>query len=195
LTATAAATITISESFLNFIQTCKTAKTKSNYINALKYYMRFSKVSDYDDLLTNIDTKDIQRNIIMFIEYCKQRNLAYSTIKGYVAGIKHWYESNDIEGLKWRKIKAHQPAKSKAVDDKAYTHEQIKRMTDISNLRDKAIILLMASSGMRVDAVHPLKMKDLTPINYGDISLYEVRVYLLSNDEYRGYCSPESKKP
>jgi site-specific recombinase XerD len=106
LTATTAATTTISESFLNFIQTCKTAKTKSNYINALKYYMRFSRVTNYDDLLTNIDTKDIQRNIIMFIEYCKQRNLAYSTIKGYVAGIKHWYESNDIEGLKWRKIKA-----------------------------------------------------------------------------------------
>jgi integrase len=126
--------------------------------------MHFSRVQDHDELLLTIkDPKDIQRNIIMFIGRCKQRNLSFSTIQGYVAGIKHFYEYNDID-LKWRRINAHQPARQKVVDDRAYTHEEIKRMVDIASLRDKAIILTMASSSMRVDAVHPIKMKDLTAI-------------------------------
>ncbi|MGA7541661.1 MAG: hypothetical protein WBW34_01230, partial [Nitrososphaeraceae archaeon] len=96
----------LSESYLNFTQTIKATKTRSNYIQALKYYMHFSGVhiQDYDELLQTIkDPKDIQRNIIMFIERCKQRNLSFSTIQGYVAGIKHFYEYNDID-LKWRRI-------------------------------------------------------------------------------------------
>ena len=155
--------------------------------------MHFSGVQDYDELLLTIkDPKDIQRNIIMFIERCKQRNLSFSTIQGYVAGIKHFYEYNDID-LKWRRINAHQPAKQKVVDDRAHTHGELKRMIDIANLRDKAILLTMAGSGMRVDAVHPIKMKDLTPVEYNGISLYEIRVYPLSKEEYKGYVTPEGK--
>jgi integrase len=67
-------------------------------------------------------------------------------------------------------------------------------MVDIANLRDKAIILVMCSSGPRVDAVPSLRIRDLTEVEYNGISIYELRYYRLSNDEYRGYCSPEAKK-
>ena len=68
------------ESFLNFSQTIKTPKTRSNYIQALKYYMKFSRVEDYDDLLKFSSSPegilDIQKNIIRFIEFCKQKGLS-----------------------------------------------------------------------------------------------------------------------
>jgi hypothetical protein len=76
----------------------------------------------------------------MFIERCKQRSLSFSTIQGYVAGIKHFYEYNDID-LKWRRINAHQPVRQKVVDDRAYIHGELKRMIDIADLRDKATTL------------------------------------------------------
>ena len=41
----------LGDSFLNFSQTIKSPKTKTNYIQALKYYMKFSRVENYDDLL------------------------------------------------------------------------------------------------------------------------------------------------
>jgi integrase len=153
--------------------------------------MKFSRKENYDDLLTptNEDTKDLQRNVITFIEYLKGKNLSYSTIKGYVAGVRHFYESNDIE-LKWKRVNAHLPIRQRVVDDRVYTHEEIKSMVDIANLRDKAVVLLMASSGMRADAVHPLRIKDLTAIDYNGISLYQVRIYPLSNEEYMGYVTP-----
>jgi hypothetical protein len=86
----------ITYAFLNFSQTIKSPKTRSNYIQALKYYMKFSRVDSYDDLLRISSTPDgllgIQKNIIMFIEYCKQRKLSYNTIHGYVTGLHHFYE-------------------------------------------------------------------------------------------------------
>jgi hypothetical protein len=48
-------------------------------------------------------------------------------------------------------------------------------MVDIANLRDKAILLVMASSGPRVDAVPSLRIKDLTPTDYNGVSIYEIR--------------------
>jgi hypothetical protein len=72
----------ITESYLNFIHTIKSPKTRSNYIQALRYYMQFSKKTNYDDLLQDAiaNPKDTQRNVIMFIEFLKtltkyQRNL------------------------------------------------------------------------------------------------------------------------
>jgi hypothetical protein len=63
---TAKAEPPISESFLNFSQTIKSPKTRSNYIQALKYYMKFSRVENYDDLLRYSSTPDgllgIQKN-------------------------------------------------------------------------------------------------------------------------------------
>ena len=39
------------------------------------------------------------------------------------------------------------------IKDRAYTHEVIKKLIDAADIRVKIIILLMASTGMRVGAV------------------------------------------
>lgn len=158
--------------------------------------MKFSRVENYDDLLKYSSTPEgllsIQKNIIMFIEYCKQRGSSYNTIHGYVTGLHHFYEFNDIN-LKWKRIKAHLPAKEKRIDDRAYTHEEIKRMVDIANLRDKAIVLIMSSSGARIDAVPSLRIKGLTEVEYGGVSFYEIRYYPLSNDEVIAHPKPKKQ--
>jgi hypothetical protein len=77
---------TTSESFLHFSQTIKTPKTRSNYIQALRYYMNFK---DYDDLLKFSSTPegllDVQKNIIRFIGFCKQKGLSYNTIHRFTS--------------------------------------------------------------------------------------------------------------
>jgi hypothetical protein len=84
-------------------------------------YLNIDK-DDYDKLLTS-DPRMIQSWIIDFIIYCKDtRQLSPSTIRGNVAAIKHFYEMNDIEGLKWKKINAFQGEFYKVVDDRACTH-------------------------------------------------------------------------
>jgi integrase len=47
------------------------------------------------------------------------------------------------------------------VEDRPYTKEEIKTLVDRAELRNKAIILIMASSGMRIGPIPELRMKDL----------------------------------
>jgi len=47
-------------------------------------------------------------------------------------------------------------------EDRSYTREEIHTLVEKADpLRDRAIVLLMASSGMRIGAVAELKIKDL----------------------------------
>ena len=59
---------------------------------------------------------------------------------------------NDIE-LKWNKINSFKDEFHSVVEDRPYTREEIKTLMDRAELRNKAIILLMASSGMKVGAI------------------------------------------
>jgi hypothetical protein len=49
---------------------------------------------------------------------------------------------NDVE-LKWKKINALLGEFYRVVKDRAYTHDEIKKMVAAADLRDKAIILLL----------------------------------------------------
>ena len=45
--------------------------------------------------------------------------------------------------------------------DKGYTHEEIKKLLDVANLRMKSVVLLMASTGIRIGAIPDLQLKHL----------------------------------
>jgi site-specific recombinase XerC len=56
-------------------------------------------------------------------------------------------------------------------------------MVDVADLRDKAIILLMASSGMRLSAVTPHTIKEITPIEYEGLKLFKIIVYKKAREQ------------
>ena len=72
--------------------------------------------------------------------------------------------------------------------DRAYTHEEIKRLLDAADVRMKCVVLLMASTGMRVGAIQDLKLKHLEELRE---KIYKITVYEKSTDEYYAVCSPE----
>jgi integrase len=177
----------------NFIQSIKSPKTKENYVHALHYFMDFLKIDreDYGSLIAD-EPLMVQSRIIDYIIYCKDvKRLSPGTIHTDTAAIKHFYIMNDIE-LKWKKINSFEGEYYRVVEDRAYTHEEIKKMVDVADLRDKALLLLMASSGMRLGAIPPLQIKDLTPI--ADLNLYQIEVYKKYKERYITYCTPECRK-
>jgi integrase len=134
----------------------------------------------------------IQSRVIDYIIYCRDvKRLSPGTIHTDAAAIKHFYSMNDIE-LKWKKIHSFEGEYYRVVEDRAYTHQEIKKMVDVADLRDKALLLLMASTGMRLGAVPPLRIKDLTPID--DLNLFQIEVYKKYKERYITYCTPECKK-
>ena len=58
-------------------------------------------------------------------------------------------------------------------EEKGYTMDQIQKMLDQADLRMKVIILIMATTGMRVGLAQ-LKCRDMTKIE--DYSLYRTRL-------------------
>lgn len=152
----------------------------------------WAKTPDYDSLFFDYDVKVIQSRIIDFIIYCKNtRGLSPAAINLYTAALKKWYIQNDILTINWAKVNSYKPEFSRVVEDEAYTREQIQKMVSICDLRDKALVLLLASTGCRIGSVPKLRLKDLVPIDEYDI--YQITIYKKAKQQYISYCTPEAR--
>jgi integrase len=127
-----------------------------------------------------------------YIVYLRQeRRLSPATVSGYIAPIAHFYNMNDLE-IRWKKLKKFKAKHYSVVEDKPYSREQIKTLIDAASLRDKCIILLMASAGLRRGAFKYLRIRDITKIDkYG---LYRINVYRKEQEQYVTFCTPECAK-
>jgi site-specific recombinase XerD len=175
----------------NFINTCRSAATQKCYQKSLEYFMKFLKVDNWDKLLES-DPKIIQRNICDYIMFMRSKNLAPKSIGLYVAAIRKFYDMNDIVTLNWKKIHSFEPEPELRSEDRPYTHQEIATLLTKAPPRDRAIILLMASSGMRVGAIPYLQVRDLQPID--KYQIYKITVYRKSTARYYTFCTPEARK-
>lgn len=176
----------------NFTQTCRSPSTRRIYEIGLNNFMDFLQIPNgsYDRLVEK-DNKLIQMDICNFITYLRQKDSSSSSVSTYLSGIRHFYDINGID-LHWKRIHKFEGEKEKRAEDRPYTHSEIKLLLEHTILRNRAIILLMSSSGPRVGALRFIRIKDLEPIDkYG---IYKITYYPHSKkDRYISYCTPEAR--
>jgi integrase len=97
---------------------------------------------------------------------------------------------NDVV-LNWKKISNYLGENIKLFKDRAYTTEEIQQLLTKADERMRVVILLLASTGMRIGAIPGLKLKHLTKIEHFGLPLYQITVYENTKDEYYCFCSPE----
>ena len=155
--------------------------------------MKYCKVSDVSNLLLmSIDPKLIQSTVIDYLIYLKEsRSLAPKTRRFHSSVIRHFYDMNDVV-LNWKKINSFIGEDMKVTRDRPYTHEEIKRLLEKCAERERVVILLMTSTGMREGAIHTLKMRNLTKIE--KYNIYQIIVYEGAKEEYITFCTPECTK-
>jgi integrase len=154
--------------------------------------MKYLKLDNYDSIL-DLDPKLLQLNICDYIVFLKSRNLAPQSIAAYVAAIRKFLDMNDVITLNWKKIHSFQPEPEQRNEDRPYTHQEIATLLSKASPRDRAIILLMTSSGIRVGAIaYPLQLRDLQSID--KYHIYKITVYRKSSSRYYTFCSPEARK-
>jgi site-specific recombinase XerD len=179
----------------NFVQTCWSPETRKIYVAALHYFMDYLKLNhDQYDRLLNKDPKLIQMDISDYITYLKDSTtLSSGSISTYISAVRKFYTMNDITTLNWEKIHSFEPDREKSVEDRPYTHAEIRILIENTSPRNRAIILLMSSSAPRVGALPLIRMKDLEPIDrYG---IYKITYYPLSRKfRYFSFCTPECRK-
>ena len=129
----------------------------------------------------------IEHNIIEFIVDMKAKGKGDSAIHNYTAAVLAFYKINDIV-LDVTRINKFIPAQKKVKKDRAYTHEEISKLLETADERMRVIILLMASSGIRVGALPLLRLRNLDNQNS------KVTVYENDREEYIAFITPECKK-
>ncbi len=181
-------------SYRIFIEGLKSAVTKAAYTFALQKYMKYIKIDNPDDLLKYQDNvKIIQNQIIDYLIYLKNPpvSLRYATRSQYLAAIMTFYDLNEVI-LNKKKIYRYLGEEEKPIENRGYTTQEIAKMLEFCDERVKALILFLASTGVRIRAIVDLKLEDLTSIPNHDI--YKVKVYSDSKQSYSTFTTPEASK-
>jgi integrase len=181
-------------SYRIFIEGLKSAVTKAAYTFALQKYMKYLKIDSPDDLLKYQDNpKFIQNQIIDYLIYLKNPpvSLRYATRSQYLAAIMTYYDLNEVI-LNKKKIYRYLGEEEKPIENRGYTRQEIAKMLEVCDERVKALILLLASTGIRIRAIIDIKLEDLTSIS--DHDLYRLQVYSDSKQSYPVFITPEASK-
>jgi integrase len=133
-----------------------------------------------------------------YMRYQKERALrkeiSESTVPNYYKPIKLFLEMNDIV-LNWKKIARRIPRGSGHADDRAPSKDEMRRILTYPDRRIKPIVLIMASSGIRVGAWDYLNLEDVVPVEReGRVVAARLTVYRGTDDEYETFISPEAYK-
>jgi site-specific recombinase XerD len=184
-----------SDAYKQFVNSLRAKQTKITYTEWLNDFLRYVDVPDCGKLLTGEYTaKQIQSKIIEYVIDMKDnRGLSPNSIRNRISAIQHFFEINDYEGINWKKVKKFKGEFYTMVDDRPYTREEISTLIDNAHsLRNKAIILLFGSSGLRVGGLIRLQLKHLKRVE--KYNIYQIEVYKKSREAYTTFCTSEARQ-
>lgn len=175
----------------------KSPATRRQYERYLRRFLVETGIGTYEELLRlgrNSPQKLTEIIIDLIVQYkekIEKGELSASAIVALYAPVKLFLTMNDVV-LNWSKISRTLPRQGKA-DDRAIEIEEIRKILNFASVRDRALVLLLASSGIRVGAVPDLRVKDLQPIEEdGNILAGKLVVYAKSPEEYYTFITPEA---
>lgn len=154
------------------------------------YLDKYLQIAGYNlsELLAK-QPKEIENELIEFIISLKESGSKFSTITNYVKPILGLCKISDIV-LNVNKINRFIPPYVRSKKTRAYQVSEIQAMLDIANERERCVILLLSSSGLRINGLCGLTIGSLTEV--GDI--YRICVYENESEEYVTFCSTEARK-
>ena len=170
----------------------RSPQTAAKYKIHFKQFLDFIKIHDLEILL-DLGKEAIQELVIRYTRSLRdnaEKKYSRSTVNTRIAAILYFFDNNDIE-LNRKKIRRYYPSDESVHDDRLYTLEEIQQILSVCDLRSKAMVLLMISSGVRIGALHSMKIGHVTEINFQGLKLYKVKVYAGTRDSYISYCTPE----
>jgi len=174
-------------SLLIFQNSVKSEETARGYTWYLGKFKEFYKLKDYDSMVT-IPQGKLQIMIEDYIMDLKGR-INPNSIPTHFYPLQSFFEANDVE-LRWRKIKKLFPAQIKASGRSAYTNSDIQLLlSHTTNLRNKALIHFLASTGCRIGALPDLKIKNIIDMPN---DCKAVLIYEDSTDEYFTFLTSEA---
>jgi integrase len=163
-----------------FRASLKSDHTKLQYEDHLIRFTKYTGVSD--------SPTDIQ--IVDYIMQMKEQGLSYSYRNAALYSIKHYCIINDIM-LNWPKISKFLGENTVSNEIRGYTRDEIQNLLTVADSKYKAVILTLASTGMRREALVQINPdKDMEYLE--DYKLYKIKIYRKSKQEQICFTTPEA---
>lgn len=168
-----------------FLDTLKSPHTKKMY----QYH--------WDKFIKSNPPTLIQRNARKLEEYIgdylhdmRLQGVSFSYANVSFSAIKHHLVMKERLILGWERI-AKALGESEAKNNlEGYSKEQIQKLLGVCDVKYKAIVLLLSSSGIRREALVELKLEDIEYLD--EYKLYKLKVYRRSKWEYTTFTTPEA---
>lgn len=113
--------------------------------------------------------------------------ISVNSVGYYINTVKIFFDYHEIT-LAWKKIKRFIPERI-AREYHVYSREEVKKLLAVANHRERAIILVMLSSGMRAEALVNIQIRDFE-IMQDNVGHFVV--YARTPSYYHTFCTPEA---
>lgn len=121
----------------------------------------------------------------------KKDGSSFGHRKNVLNALKYYCEMKSILNLNWRKIRRYLGEATIAFPDtREYHHEEIKKLLGVADPKYRAIILIFASSGMRLEPLTEIRLKDMEYLeNY---KIYKIKIYKGTRQQQICFTTPEA---
>jgi len=171
-----------------FEEGIKSPHTKKVYRGHLAAFLKFTKISDPDELL-KLPQDQLQILLEDYVFHIKKR-INPNSVPTSLQGVKHFFAMSDMM-INWKKLAKFYPEKIKRTGYRSWTTEEISKMLQCTTkLRNIAIIHFLASTGARVGVFEcDFMLKHIKEMSDGCKS---VQLYAGFKEEYTSFLTPEA---
>lgn len=172
-------------------ETIGSKATQKQYDYQLRLFQSHFKLESIESAL-EIEPKKLQTMLEDYVFHLKGRGLSKSYINTAVCALQGLITMNDVI-LNWPKIKRlYRTQEQQRQQDRPYTTDEIQRMLEATtSKRNKAVVLFLTASGVRVGALPSMKLKHLAE---HEDSCKSVLVYAGTKEEYITFLTPEASR-
>jgi len=176
----------ISSCLVRFNESIHSEYTRQNYYYHLKKFSEYIGFRTYDDLLA-LDQQELQSNLESYLTHLKSKTNPNSVPTMFL-GIRHFFIMNRIQ-VDWEIIRKMYPKKTVQSGTKPWSKADIQKILDAAtNVRDKALIRFLASTGIRIGGIeHELQIRHTCFMPHGCTA---VAIYAGTVDEYWVFLTP-----
>jgi integrase len=137
--------------------------SKETYRLAFNHFIKTTIKND--DLRTLINTKQyvVESKVIDHITYLKDvKHLSYLSIQVHLSAILRFFSMNDYH-LNIKKIRRFLPEDESEyyTKDRPYSVKEIEQILSKCDVRSRAMVLIMSSTGMRIGGLRELQVGDI----------------------------------
>ena len=139
----------------HFISSLRSNHTKIKYDDCLQKYLRLPihKSLESMDQVLGKNPKVIESEITQQLIEMKTASSSYSTLSVHLAALYHFFSINDVI-INSKKLSKFLGEQENKYGYRSYTLAEILSLHSLCDERGKAIVLLLASTGMRVGPHH-----------------------------------------